>query len=605
MIRRNKAIMKKYFKTTWEMLEGYRLLYFSFFFLQFITVLLIIISAFTTKILADTISGDIFVPEKLGMVGGWIVSMYGGAQFLTDHMWMFAVIYLVLAVIAGALNFLRIILRSTMSAGIGKTMQLKLFYHVERLPYSFLKKWKSGDIIQTCTRDEHVLRRFIVGQTTMITYTFYIVTLSFLILLSLSWKLALISMVMMPILFIYSFFVIKEVRKRYRATDDSEGELTAKIEENLSAVRIVKAYNNERYEIDEFENYLGAFQKKYKHWKKLSAFFFSSSDIFVFGQILVTFLFGIYLAVIKEISIGTFILATTFSSMMVWPLRDVATILSDGARAIVSIDRMKLILDEPMEDIYTGETPKISGGIEFQNVSFKYDDGTSDVLDNINLKINPGETIAIMGKTGSGKTSITQLLTRLYEPSSGTIKIDDTDIKNISKSYLRQNVSCVLQEPFLFSKTIINNIKIADPSVSEERIYEAARIASIDDDIRSFKDGYETPVGEKGVTLSGGQKQRVAIARSLINKAPILIFDDSLSAVDTETDLKIRSALAKRNRDEHMTTIIITHRVATAFEADKIIVLEDGVIAQEGKHEELIKEDGLYKRIFDIQTRMV
>ena len=185
------------------MIEGYRLLYFSFFLLQFITVLLMIVSAFTTKILADAISGDIFDPSKLGMVGGWIVAMYGGAQFLTDNMWMFAVIYVVLAAIGGALNFLRIILRSRMSSGIGKNMQLKLFYHVERLPYSFLKKWKSGDIIQTCTRDEHVLRRFIVGQTTMITYTFFVVTLSFLILLSISWKLALISMIIMPILFFY------------------------------------------------------------------------------------------------------------------------------------------------------------------------------------------------------------------------------------------------------------------------------------------------------------------------------------------------------------------------------------------------------------------
>lgn len=597
--------MKKYFKMMWEMIEGHRFLYFFFFFLQFVTVILMVLSAFTAKILSDTISGDVFIPLKLGMIGGWIVNLYGGPEFLTNNMWMFAIIYVSLALIGGLLNFLRVIIRSYLSSNIGKSMELKLFQHVERLSYSYLKKWKSGDIIQTCTRDERVLRRFVVMQTTMITYTFFIVTISFLVLLSLSWKLALVSMVMMPVLFIYSFFVIKEVRKRYRATDDSESDVTSKIEENLNAVRIVKAYNNEKHEIEDFEKYLKAYQGKYRHWRKLSAFFFSSSDIFVFGQILITLLFGVYLAVIKEISIGTFILGTTFSSMMVWPLRDVATILSDGARAIVSIDRMNLILEQPLEDIDTGEKPQIKGEIEFEHVYFKYDDGTANVLNDISLKINPGETIAIMGKTGSGKTTITQLLTRLYETSGGEIKIDGMNISSIAKKHLRENVSCVLQEPFLFSKSIMNNIRISAQNIDENKIFAASRVASIDEDIRNFADGYETEVGENGVTLSGGQKQRIAIARSLINDAPILIFDDSLSAVDTDTDIKIRDALAKRNKEKMTTTIIITHRVSTAYEADRIIVLEEGKIVQEGKHDELVKQSGLYKRIYDIQTRMV
>ncbi|NLB49376.1 MAG: ABC transporter ATP-binding protein, partial [Erysipelotrichia bacterium] len=370
-------------------------------------------------------------------------------------------------------------------------------------------------------------------------------------------------------------------------------------------VRIVKAYNNEKHEIEDFEKYLKAYQGKYRHWRKLSAFFFSSSDIFVFGQILITLLFGVYLAVIKEVSIGTFILGTTFSSMMVWPLRDVATILSDGARAIVSIDRMNLILEQPLEDIDTGEKPQIKGEIEFEHVYFKYDDGTANVLNDISLKINPGETIPIMGKTGSGKTTITQLLTRLYETSGGEIKIDGMNISSIAKKHLRENVSCVLQEPFLFSKSIMNNIRISAQNIDENKIFAASRVASIDEDIRNFADGYETEVGENGVTLSGGQKQRIAIARSLINDAPILIFDDSLSAVDTDTDIKIRVALAKRNKEKMTTTIIITHRVSTAYEADRIIVLEEGKIVQEGKHDELVKQSGLYKRIYDIQTRMV
>jgi ATP-binding cassette subfamily B protein len=289
--------------------------------------------------------------------------------------------------------------------------------------------------------------------------------------------------------------------------------------------------------------------------------------------------------------------------MVVWPVRDVATTLSNFSQTMASIDRLNLILKQPLEDIDSGARPSIKGAISFKDMSFHYDDTDEAILNQINLDIQAGETIAIMGKTGSGKSTLSHLLTRLYDYTSGSITIDGIELNTIAKSYVRHQIATVLQEPFLFSKSIINNLKIANKNASTEDIQNAAKIADIHHNILSFKEGYETRVGEKGVTLSGGQKQRLAIARTIINQAPILVFDDSLSAVDTETDINIRTALKKRQASS--TTLIITHRVATAKDADRIIVLDHGRIAQLGTHEQLLKQDGLYRRIYDIQTRMV
>ena len=287
---------------------------------------------------------------------------------------------------------------------------------------------------------------------------------------------------------------------------------------------------------------------------------------------------------------------------MVWPVRDVASTLSNLARAFVSVDRMNLILKEKKEDTLSGSKPKIDGTIKFDHVYFSYDEN-EPILKDISLDIKAGETIAIMGRTGSGKSTLAQLLARLYDVNAGHIYLGENDINDIQKDYLRHNVAIVLQEPFLFSKTIEDNLRLADASLNEEKMIEATSIANIDETIHGFEKGYLTPVGEKGVTLSGGQKQRLAIARTLLTNAPILIFDDSLSALDTETDLKIRSNLKKR-ANKH-TTIIITHRVATAKDADRILILNEGKIEALGKHEELLKKEGLYKRIYEIQTRMV
>lgn len=592
--------MGRYAKIMFKMTKGHRGLYLFGFFLTFLGVVFSLTSIYVNKILIDVLNGDV----PAGKIAIFITNnIMGGQDFLRQNIWIFALSIIGITTGMALIQTSKNIVQASVNTSIMKEMQLKLFYHIERLPYPKLKTMKNGDLIQTCTRDEEVLRNFVIGQINMIVYTFCIVVLSFLILLTVNVTIAVTSIIILPVLSIYSFFLIKEVRKRYRKTDDSESRMTSKIEENLSAVRVVKAYNNEKYEIEDFEKYLADYETKFIRWRKTSSFYFASSDILVFGQIVLSLLTGIYLGTQGKMNIGDLYLAVTFTSMIVWPVRQVAQILSNLAQAIVSMDRMDLILNEPLEDITTGLTPNIQGDFVFDGTGFQYSDGNEEVLHDINLHVHAGETIAVMGKTGSGKSTFVNLLTRLYDYTEGHILLDGVELKDIQKEYLRRNIASVLQEPFLFSKTIINNLKMANKNASEKEILRATTIADIHNTILSFEQGYDTPVGEKGVTLSGGQKQRLAIARTIINDVPILIFDDSLSAVDTETDLNIRSAL--KSRAKNTTTVIVTHRVATAKDADRIIVFENGTITQCGTHDELVNKDGLYKRVYDIQTRII
>jgi ATP-binding cassette subfamily B protein len=589
----------KYLKLLYRFTKGYRKRYLLSFLILFFALFFLLLANFSTKILVDTLQGI----EPSGPIDRFLTSLLGGQVFLRTNLWVLAVFILFLGGARALMFFSRLLIRGFMDVNLGKDIQLDLFYHIERLPYSYIKKNKSGDLIQTCTRDLDIVRNFLVRQVNSIVYTIFLTTIAFNILLTVSWQIAVSSTIVLPFMFLYSLVLIKRVRKLFKVTEDSDGLVSAKIEETLSGIRLVKAYNNETYEIQDFKDHLMDYKKKFIKWRLTSSFFFSSTDILVFGQIALTSAFGVYLTATGNISLGTFVVALQFVGQVVWPVRDVAMTLSNLAQAMASIDRLNTILNQPLEDIESGVRPVIKGAIAFENMSFNYDDSDEVVIKNFSLVIKPGETVAIMGKTGSGKSTLSHLITRLYDYTSGSVKVDGVELKTIAKEHIRRQIATVLQEPFLFSKTIINNLKIANSNATAEDIQKAAQIADIHKSIINFKDGYDTRVGEKGVTLSGGQKQRLVIARTIISKAPILVFDDSLSAVDTETDMNIRAALKKRQ--EQSTTLIITHRVATAKDADKIVVLDQGKIAEVGTHDQLIKISGLYKRIFEIQTRMV
>ncbi len=582
-----------------------RWLYAMNFISQFVMVFFSVFSTFLAKVLVDSLEGTL---NKAEFIEKWVVDLISfgrGGAYLEERPYILIIAVSASGILTALSSILRMLIRAQALEQIRKNIQFDLFTHLEKLPYPYFKSHKEGDLIQTCTRDADVIRNFFLNDTSQTSYVLFISVLCFSILCSISWKLTLVSLSLLPIMFVYSFFMIKGVRKRYATTDESEARLTEKISENLYATRIVKAFNQERYEIAQFELTLDDYKHKFVAWKKLSSFFYASSDVFIFASRVLALLYAIYLATKNpaEITAGTVVLSYTFVNMIVWPMRSMATSLSNLGQAIASNDRIEAVMGEQEEDTLTGLTPKVKGAIEFNNVAFAYFDAPEEkILKNVTFSVKPGQSVAIMGKTGSGKSTLSLLLTRLYDASEGQIKIDGVDIKDIQKHYLRTQIVPVLQDPFLFSKSIADNISASRSTASREEIKRAAYIASVDEAINRFQEGYDTPVGEKGVTLSGGQKQRVAIARTVLSGAPVLIFDDSLSAVDMATDLSIRTRL--KNLDSSQTILLITHRIATAKDADLILVLDEGKIVEAGTHQELIKQAGIYARINEIQTSL-
>ena len=400
----------------------------------------------------------------------------------------------------------------------------------------------------------------------------------------------------------YSFIFYSKISDRFRKADEAEGQLSAAVQENLTGVRVIRAFGREKYEIDRFDKKNNRFADMWIRRSYVMGMYWGFGDLFTGLQIMTILVLGTVEAVNGNISVGTFMAFISYNATLVWPIRSLGRVLSEMSKASVSIDRINYILEEEEEqDDPAGLTPDLHGDIVFDHVNFAYE-GLMPILKDIHFTIKAGSTFAILGGTGSGKSTLMHLLDRLYElpKAGGTISIGGVDISAIRLSYLRENIGMVLQEPFLFSRTIRENISAARPSADMEEIRHASRIASVDDAIMGFSGGYDTIVGERGVTLSGGQKQRVAIARMLMQRAPIMIFDDSLSAVDAETDAKIRDAL-----DQNLggsTVILISHRITTLMKADCILVLSNGQIAQMGTHQELISQPGIYRDIYNIQT---
>jgi len=427
------------------------------------------------------------------------------------------------------------------------------------------------------------------------------VGISLYVMINLNVKMTLIAMATTPVLFVFSYMYFKVVQKSFKISDESEAELSTVIQENLNGVRVVKAFGREKFEIEKFREKNNQYKvKTYKVIMNL-AYYWSISDLLTIVQIALVVVASIYYANQGLITLGTAVVFINYIFRIIWPIKQLGRILADLGKALVSTERIQEILDEEREVEKPVEIkPEIHGEIEFKNVSFEYpDDKNHKVLENVSFKVKKGETIAIVGKTGSGKSSLVHLLPRLYDVEKGEILIDGHNINTIQKKWLRKNVGIVLQEPFLYSTTIQENISFQNESNIKD-VHDAARIASVHHVVEEFDQGYDTVIGEKGVTLSGGQKQRIAIARTIINNYPILIFDDSLSAVDTETDIAIRKALGERKKD--VTTFIISHRISSIYDADKIIVMEKGKIKEMGKHEDLIQKEGIYKRIYDIQN---
>lgn len=578
-----------------------------------------VLASLATTIL-NSLTPQIFRFTVDSVLGG------NGHKYLAANLWAMSLLLIVVALLSGGALFLNRAYTAKSGENFTKNLRDALFSHVQRLPVKWHDKHQTGDIIQRCTSDVEVIRNFVLTQLSEVFRTAFIVVVSFVMMLSMNVKLSLLTLVFVPIVILYSFIFYRLIAGRFTLADEAEGELSTVVQENATGVRVVRAFGREMFEMTRFREKNEGFASLWIRLGSLSGLYWGLGDLITGLQVVTIIVVGAIEAVNGSITVGEFIAFASYNTTLVWPVRGLGRILTDMSKAGVSFERVDYILNAA-EESYSEKSgnkeskncescskelchEKINGRQEgkapenyeivFSHVNFAYDN-EKQVLNDVDFRIPQGSVFGILGGTGSGKSSIIQLLNRLYEvkEKEGKVLVGGRDVKDIPLEWLRKNIGMVLQEPFLYSRTIRENIAASVPGADLEEIRGAAKIACVDEAIMNFPDGYDTLVGERGVTLSGGQRQRIAIARMLLQKTPVMVFDDSLSAVDSETDSKIRRALLQNRKET--TIILISHRITTLMNADQIMVLHQGCIEELGTHKELISRQGSYKRIYDIQ----
>lgn len=533
-----------------------------------------------------------------------LLNRLGGAEVLREKLWMIGIVIVGIAVFGFAFFYGSRVFNTKAAETLVKTMRDKVFRHLLALPDDWYGKNRTGDIIQRCTSDINMVKDFLSEQLVSVFRIVVMLALSLFFMFSLHVGLTLIALAGVPVLLTTSLIFHKKVSPEFEICDENEGKLSAIVQENLTGVRVVRAFGREVYEKEKFDNQNRYYMGLWDRVNKMFCRYWSVADLIANLQIMLLVVFGAVFAIRGELSAGAYIAFLSYNGYLTWPIRQLGRVISEMSKAGVSLRRIEGILNaapERDEDGAEHVTTDYRGDIAFDRVSFSFD-GKTPVLEDVSFTVPAGCTVGILGGTGSGKSTLVRLLDRLYPlpEGSGTISVGGIDIRRLRAAELRSNIGFVLQEPYLFSRTIGENLRLAKQTASDAELRAAAHIACLDSAVEGFPSGYDTFVGERGVTLSGGQKQRAAIARTLVQDTPILIFDDSLSAVDTETDATIRARLA--GREGRATTLLISHRTATLMHTDRIVVLDRGRVAEIGTHEELLAKNGIYRRIYDIQN---
>ena len=564
------------------------------------------------------------------LIAAWSRLFEGGASGETNRLIPLVAAVLAVALLGLLCRYLFKVLNAKGEEKLVRRMRDRLYEHIVYLPLTWHSENQTGDIIQRCTSDVDTIRKFLAEHLTNLVRVVILIVFAILFMVRLHPGLALAASVFVPVVILYSVFFYGRIGSSFEKVDEMEGKLSAAVQENLTGIRVVRAFGREAYEDVRFKKNNEIYIGTWTLLMRLLSVFWAVGDAVIGLQVLVIIVAGAALCIRGSLTAGEFIAFISYNTMLTWPVRMLGRVISEMSKAGISVDRIRYIMNSEMEtDAEDAAEPDLSGDIVFEKVSFGYgtsgeseketdaagpagaepgraaapvpEEGGTPVLRDVSFRIPAGSVVGILGGTGSGKSTLVYLLDRLLEldEDGGRILIGGVDIRKSRRKYLRENIGIVLQEPYLFSGTLAENIALTESGINMQKVRAAVRAAALEETVAHFSQGYETYVGERGVTLSGGQKQRTAIAQMLLRRPRIMIFDDSLSAVDAATDVRIREALQKETGDR--TTILIAHRISTLMHADRIVVLDRGRVVEQGTHEELLSAGGLYRRTFDLQ----
>ncbi|MCC5885072.1 MAG: ABC transporter ATP-binding protein [Gammaproteobacteria bacterium] len=532
------------------------------------------------------------------------------AHPLLGYLSLSGVLVVLVTLGAGVFHYFRGRLTATASEALIRRLRTGVHAHVEHLPAVWHDGMDTGDVVQRCSSDVETLRVFFSGDLVEIGRALILVAVLLPLMFWLDWALALVAIALMPVIFACAWIFFRRVQFVFKATDEAEAELTACLQENLTGIRVVRAFSRQPFEVERFGGFNAAFRNRYQRLISLMAVFWSGSDLLCSAQIGLVLIIGGSFVADGRLTVGDLFAFLTWVAMVIWPVRQLGRILTDAGKASVSLVRLAEVLDAAVEEQIrsegtgtTGEGPAPApaaasvpgrGSIEAKHLTFAYPGG-SPVLENLTFRVESGQTLGIVGPPGAGKSTLVRLLLGFYEPPPGTLLIDDVPIEQIDRNVLRDQLAVVLQEPFLYSRSLEENLRVGREDADPELLISSMDDAALTETVAAFPDGLATRIGERGVNLSGGQRQRLALARALLRRPAVLILDDSLSAVDAHTEVHVLERLARRRGRQ--TTIIVAHRLSAVRDADLILVLGEGRVLQQGRHDELAAEAGAYREL--------